>query len=104
MRPSCASGSSGWSRTRTCRATSCDRASRGEEGSLTVVVHRVLVADGERFFREAIGEALREAGIACAEVESAAEALRVAAREPRLAVALVDLALDGGDELVQQLR
>src|SRR5215468_2858249 len=71
---------------------------------LTDVPHRVLVADGERFFREAIGEALREAGIDCAEVETAAEALRLAAREPRLAVALVDLALEGGADLVQRLR
>ena len=68
------------------------------------VPHRVLVADGERFFREAIAEALREAGIACLEVETAAEALRLAAREPRMAAALVDLALENGPELVERLR
>jgi DNA-binding NarL/FixJ family response regulator len=71
---------------------------------VTDVSHRVLVVDGERFFREAMGEALREAGLDCAEVATAAEALRLAAREPRLAVALVDLALEQGPELVQRLR
>jgi DNA-binding NarL/FixJ family response regulator len=71
---------------------------------MTDAPHRVLVADGERFFREAIAEALREAGIACVEVETAAEALRLAAREPRMAVALVDLALENGPALVERLR
>jgi DNA-binding NarL/FixJ family response regulator/putative methionine-R-sulfoxide reductase with GAF domain len=66
--------------------------------------HRVLVADAERFFREAIAEALGEAGIACDVAVSAAEALRAVARDSRIGVAVVDLALDGGVELLRRLR
>jgi DNA-binding NarL/FixJ family response regulator len=66
---------------------------------------RVLVVDDERFFREAIREALAEAGIDCEAVAGADEAL-AAARDPQLAVAVVDLGLggSGGIELLRRLR
>jgi CheY-like chemotaxis protein len=66
--------------------------------------HRVLVVDDERFFREAIAEALGEAGIPCEVAESAAEALRVAARDPRIGVAVLDLAIEGGLDALRRLR
>jgi CheY-like chemotaxis protein len=66
--------------------------------------HRVLVVDDERFFREAIAEALGEAGIACEVAGSAAEALRVAARDPRIGVAVLDLAIEGGLDALRRLR
>jgi DNA-binding response OmpR family regulator len=71
---------------------------------MTQGAHRVLVADGERFFREAIAEALAEAGIGCDSAASAAEALRAVARDPRIGVAVLDLALEGGLEAVRRLR
>ncbi len=71
---------------------------------MTDAGHRVLVADDERFFREAIAEALGEAGIACDAALSAAEALRAVARDSRIGVTVVDLALDGGLDLLRRLR
>ena len=71
---------------------------------MTDAAHRVLVADDERFFREAIAEALGEAGIACDVAASGAEAQRAVARDSRIGVAVVDLALDGGLELLRRLR
>jgi len=66
--------------------------------------HRVLVADDERFFREAIVEALGEAGIACDAAESGVEALRTVSRERRIGVAVLDLALEDGFDLLRRLR
>src|SRR5262245_35647453 len=71
---------------------------------MTDAAHRVLVADDERFFREAIAEALGEAGIACDVAASGAEAQRVVARDSRIGVAVLDLALDGGLDLLRRLR
>ena len=66
--------------------------------------HRVLVVDDERFFREAIAEALGEAGIACEAVASGADALRAAARDPRIGVAVLGLAIEGGLDVLRRLR
>jgi len=71
---------------------------------MTEPAPRVLVADHERFFREAIAEALGEAGIACDAAVGGGEALRAVAQDPRIGVAVVDLALDGGLDLVRRLR
>jgi CheY-like chemotaxis protein len=71
---------------------------------MSEAAHRVLVAEGERFFREAIAEALAGAGIACDAARSGAEALRAVARDPRIGVAILDLALEDGIEVVRRLR
>lgn len=71
---------------------------------MTEAAHRVLVAEDERFFREAIAEALGEAGIACDAAGNGAEALRAVARDSRIGVAILDLSLEGGLELVRRLR
>jgi CheY-like chemotaxis protein len=65
---------------------------------------RVLVADHERFFREAIVEALGDAGIPCDAAAGGGEALRAVAQDARIGVAVVDLGLDGGLDLVRRLR
>jgi CheY-like chemotaxis protein len=66
--------------------------------------HRVLVADDERFFREAIVEALGLAGIACEAAASGAETLRAVSLDPRIGVAVLDLALERGLDLLRRLR
>jgi len=71
---------------------------------MSETAHRVLVADGERFFREAIFEALGLAGIACEAAASGAEALRTLSRDARIGVAVLDLALEGGLDLLRRLR
>ena len=71
---------------------------------MSETAHRVLVADGERFFREAIVEALGLAGIACEAAASGAEALRTVSRDPRIGAAVLDLALEGGLDLLRRLR
>lgn len=65
----------------------------------------VLVADDERFFREAICDALREAGFACRSVASAEETLAGAA-DPAVGVLVLDLGLPGanGTLLLRHLR
>ena len=65
----------------------------------------VLVVDDERFFREAICDALREAGISCRAVASAEEAL-AAAGDPAVGVMVLDLGLPeaNGLELLRRLR
>jgi DNA-binding response OmpR family regulator len=66
---------------------------------------RVLVVDDERFFREAIREALASAGIDCEIAEDARSAL-AAASEASFAVAVVDVGLpeSGGIEVLKGLR
>jgi DNA-binding response OmpR family regulator len=66
---------------------------------------RVLVVDDERFFREAIRDALVDAGLQCEAVTSDEEAL-VAARDPLVAVVVLDVGLGeaGGIELLRRLR
>jgi DNA-binding NarL/FixJ family response regulator len=66
---------------------------------------RVLVVDDERFFREAIRDALAEAGIECDVAETAAQAL-AAARDPKLAVVVLDVGLpdSSGVEVLRRLR
>jgi DNA-binding NarL/FixJ family response regulator len=73
-------------------------------GGMAAPLHRVIVADGERFFREAILEALSEAGIACEGVESGAAALAAAGRDARLGVVILELASGGGLEALRRLR
>jgi len=65
----------------------------------------VLVADDERFFREAICDALREAGFACRSVASAEETLAGAA-DPAVGVLVLDLGLPdaNGTLLLRHLR
>jgi len=53
---------------------------------------RVIVVDDERFFREAIREALAEAGIECETLEDGAAGL-AAAREPQVGVVVLDVTL-----------
>jgi DNA-binding response OmpR family regulator len=66
---------------------------------------RVLVVDDERFFREAIRDALAAAGHACVAVESGHEALE-RAHEPRLGVVILDIQMPGmnGLEVLRRLR
>ncbi len=66
---------------------------------------RVLVVDDERFFREAIEEALAEAGIDCDAVSSGAEALE-AALDPEVEVVVLDVTLAdlSGIEVLRRLR
>jgi len=65
----------------------------------------VLIVDDERFFREAIGDALREAGFTCRAVASGEEAL-AAANAPAVGVVVLDLPLPGSDglEVLRRLR
>lgn len=65
----------------------------------------VLVADDERFFREAICDALREAGFACRSVASAEEAIAGVA-DPAVGVLVLDLGLPDakGPVLLRRLR
>ena len=66
---------------------------------------RVLVADKEPFFRDAIRESLREAGIACEAVGAAPQVIE-AVRDPQVGVLVLDVGLDGGRgvELLKRLR
>jgi DNA-binding NarL/FixJ family response regulator len=66
---------------------------------------RVLVVDDERFFREAIRDALSEAGIECEVAGTGAEAL-AAARDPQLSVVVLDVGLPdaSGVEVLRRLR
>ncbi len=66
---------------------------------------RVLAVDDERFFREAIRDALQQEGIDCEACANAREALRLAA-EPRIGAVVLDLGLPGSDglEVLRQLR
>ena len=65
---------------------------------------RVLVVDDERFFREAIRDALVDAGLECEAVTNDEEAL-VAARDPLVAVVVLDVGLGeaGGIEVLRRL-
>jgi CheY-like chemotaxis protein/GAF domain-containing protein len=66
---------------------------------------RVLVVDDERFFREAILEALAEAGIDCDAAESGTEALRIA-HDPQVGVVVLDMTLEdvSGIDVLRRLR
>jgi DNA-binding response OmpR family regulator len=66
---------------------------------------RVLVVDDERFFREAIRDALLAAGIGCEASANGEEALRVA-RDPDIGAVVLDLGLPGvgGLEVLRKLR
>ncbi len=66
---------------------------------------RVLVVDDERFYREAIRDALTEAGFECDTAESGEVAL-AAARDPHVGVVILDIALQDMDglELLRSLR
>ncbi len=65
----------------------------------------VLVVDDERFFRDAIRDALSEAHIECVTAESGEEALK-AAEDPAVAVVVLDLQPGGmeGTEVLERLR
>jgi DNA-binding NarL/FixJ family response regulator len=67
-------------------------------------VVRVLVVDDERFFREAIRDALEAAGIRCATAAGSGEVLQHVAREASIGVVVLDVALDRGAEVLRQLR
>ncbi len=66
---------------------------------------RVLVVDDERFFREAIRDALVEVGIECDTASNGEEALKLA-RDPDVGAVVLDLGLSGlaGIEVLRQLR
>ncbi len=66
---------------------------------------RVLVVDDERFFRDAIRDALLAAGIGCESAANGEEALRLA-RDPEIGAVVLDLGLPGvgGLEVLRKLR
>ncbi|MBW2268177.1 MAG: response regulator [Deltaproteobacteria bacterium] len=66
---------------------------------------RVLVADGERFFREAIVEALAQAGVACEAVETG-DAVLARASDAQVGVLVLDIALPGlsSGEILRTIR
>lgn len=66
---------------------------------------RVLVVDDERFFREAIGDVLSEAGVEHSFAASGEQALECA-RDPEIGVVLLDIELPdvNGIEVFRQLR
>ncbi len=66
---------------------------------------RVLVVDDERFFRDAIRDALVAAGIGCESAANGEEALRLA-RDPQIGAVVLDLGLPGvgGVEVLRKLR
>jgi FixJ family two-component response regulator/putative methionine-R-sulfoxide reductase with GAF domain len=72
---------------------------------MSVSLPTVLVVDDERFFRDAIGDALREAGFACRAVAGADEAL-AALDDPAVGVVVLDLPLPGanGQAALRTLR
>jgi len=59
---------------------------------------RVVVVDDERFFREAICDALREASIDCITAECHEDAFELA-RRPEVGVVILDIGLPGADGL-----
>ena len=65
----------------------------------------VLVVDDERFFREAIQEALSRAGLECLLASDGAEALEMA-DEPSIGVVVLDVRMPGSDgiEVLSKLR
>ena len=66
---------------------------------------RVLVVDDERFFREAIRDALLEAGIDCEAVSTGEQALS-AAQDPEVGAVVLDVTLGdtSGIEVLRRLR
>jgi DNA-binding response OmpR family regulator len=68
------------------------------------IATRVLVVDDERFFREAIRDALADVGIPC-ETASDAEGARSAAGDPAVGAVVLDLGLPGesGVALLEEL-
>jgi DNA-binding response OmpR family regulator len=66
---------------------------------------RILIVDDERFFREAIRDALVDAGLRCAVAEDGAEALEQAA-DPGLGVVILDVQMPGknGLQVLRELR
>ncbi len=66
---------------------------------------RVLVVDDERFFREAIREALAEASLECIEVADGEQALGLA-RDEAIGVVVLDIRLPGidGIQVLRKLR
>jgi DNA-binding response OmpR family regulator len=66
---------------------------------------RVLVVDDERFFREAIRDALAEAGYACETAATGAEALKVA-EDPAIGAVVLDIRLPdmSGIDVLRRLR
>jgi DNA-binding NarL/FixJ family response regulator len=69
------------------------------------ITPRVLVVDDERFFREAIRDALAEAGIECEALESGKAGLE-AARDPQVGVVVLDVTLPdmSGIDVLRQLH
>ncbi|MFI5320943.1 MAG: response regulator [Myxococcota bacterium] len=67
--------------------------------------HRVLIVDDERFFREAIGDVLSEAGLTHVAAATGADALELAA-DPEVGVVILDLELPDlhGLEVFRQLK
>ena len=67
--------------------------------------HRVLIVDDERFFREAIGDVLSEAGLSHVTAATGADALELAA-DPEVGVVILDLELPDmhGLEVFRQLK
>ncbi len=68
-------------------------------------VARILVVDDERFFREAIRDALGRAGFACVLAENGSEALE-RAESPEVGVVVLDIQMPGlnGIEVLRRLR
>ena len=65
---------------------------------MSVPMPTVLIVDDERFFRDAIGDALREAGFACRAAASAEEALAALA-DGAVGVVVLDLPRPGAGGL-----
>ena len=67
--------------------------------------HRVLIVDDERFFREAIGDLLSDAGLAHISAATGADALELAA-DPDIGVVILDLELPDlhGLEVFRQIK
>ena len=59
---------------------------------------RVLVVDGERFFREAICDALRDASIDCITAEREEDAFELA-RRTEVGAVVLDIGTPGADGL-----
>jgi DNA-binding response OmpR family regulator len=130
MKSSCATDSKISLRTKTYRGTSCDarnhvspevdprsgstnaasesagfaRQSRVERIEMAEESTRVLVVDDERFFREAICDALRDASIDCITAEREEDAFELA-RRPEVGVVILDIGTPGvgGLDLLRSL-
>jgi len=65
----------------------------------------IIIADDDRFCREALGRVLRGAGYAVTEVASTRELFILVEREP-VALCVIDFHLDGGEcgDIVERLR